>query len=263
MLRRSGRAIVAPEKRLLIDRMMRGQKPATVRGFAPAPRKIADDVWSIDRRIAMRGPVSLPTRSTVIRLPNGSLVLHSPVFLDDETKKQLDSLGQVQYIVAPNSFHYLYAGAYFEQFPSSELFVAPGLPERCPELPPATILGAQAPEAWAGVLEQTIFGPLHGLSEVAFCHTPSRTLILTDLSFYVRSAENAVERLFWRVSGVWQRFGPSLTVRLALLRDRTVVRSFLDRVLAWDFDRIVVAHGDVLDSGGRQAFEKAFAKYLR
>ena len=38
----------------------------------------------------------------------------------------------------------------------------------------------------------------------------------------------------------------------AMIKDRPAFAASLDRVLAWDFDRIVVAHGDVLDLGGRQ-----------
>jgi hypothetical protein len=34
-------------------------------------------------------------------------------------------------------------------------------------------------------------------------------------------------------------------------------------MLAWDFDRIVVSHGDVLERGGKAAFEAAFARWLR
>jgi hypothetical protein len=254
---------VEPEKRSLIDRVMRGQRPLVVPGFTPPPRAVTENIWSIDRRIAMRGGISLPTRSTVVRLPSGELFVHSPVHLDEETQVALESLGQVQYLVAPNSFHYLYAGGHLGRFPSAQLFLAPGLPERCPELPPATLLGRDAPTAWAGVLGQAVFGPVQGVSEVAFHHAPSETLILTDLCFHIRSAESVLEQIFWRINGAWNRFGPSFIVRMALLRDQTVVRTFVKRVLTWSFDRIIVAHGDVLESGGRAAFEKAFARYLK
>jgi hypothetical protein len=36
-------------------------------------------------------------------------------------------------------------------------------------------------------------------------------------------------------------------------------RASVDRLLAWDFDRVVVSHGDVLEKGGRRAIEQAFS----
>jgi hypothetical protein len=34
-------------------------------------------------------------------------------------------------------------------------------------------------------------------------------------------------------------------------------------VLAWDFDRVIVAHGAVLESGGKQALTRAYSPFLR
>ena len=43
--------------------------------------------------------------------------------------------------------------------------------------------------------------------------------------------------------------------RFSLALDRAPV----DRVLTWDFDRVIMAHGEVLESGGREAMRTAFA----
>lgn len=61
-------------------------------------------------------------------------------------------------------------------------------------------------------------------------------------------------RLFLRIHGAYGRFGPTRLVRL-LLRDRAA----LARILGWDFDRIIVTHGDVLEHGGQEAVRAAFA----
>ena len=58
------------------------------------------------------------------------------------------------------------------------------------------------------------------------------------------------------------RFGPSKLDPL-LIRDRRAARESLERILAWDFDRVVVAHGDVLESGGREALREGYAWLLR
>ena len=68
-------------------------------------------------------------------------------------------------------------------------------------------------------------------------------------------------RVAWRLFGIPARFGPSRTARLILLRDLAPVRRMLARIAEWDFDRIIVTHGDVLDVDARGEFERAFARY--
>ena len=56
---------------------------------------------------------------------------------------------------------------------------------------------------------------------------------------------------------MWQRFGPSRMIR-QLVSDRSAFRDSLERVLEWDFERIVPGHGDVLEQGGPTALRGAW-----
>ena len=42
-----------------------------------------------------------------------------------------------------------------------------------------------------------------------------------------------------------------------MMRDRVAARASLQRVLQWDFDRVIVTHGEILEHGGRQAMQSA------
>jgi hypothetical protein len=86
----------------------------------------------------------------------------------------------------------------------------------------------------------------------------SRTLITTDLVFNMRQHRSLLTRWFFRLDDAYGKFGPSRLWRL-LMRDRAAARAAVDRILAWDFDRVVLAHGDVLESGGHAAFQQSFA----
>jgi hypothetical protein len=55
---------------------------------------------------------------------------------------------------------------------------------------------------------------------------------------------------------------PTFFERL-LVRDRAALRRSLRRVLAWPFERVVVAHGEVCERGGRQELARAYAWALR
>jgi hypothetical protein len=210
----------------------------------------------------MPGGLPLPVRSTVVRLQSGSLVLHSPPRIESNIENWLRSLGRVAAIIAPNSFHYMFAGAYLEVFPEAQLFVAPGLPRRIPSLPPALELGPIAPELWAAEMEQAIFGPVGNFAEVLFFHRLTATLILTDLAFNLTVFESTIARLAWRLFGVPAQFGPSRMARLTLLRDKVAASRYLQPALAWPFRRILVAHGAVLEEHAQTEFRRAFAPYL-
>ena len=103
--------------------------------------------------------------------------------------------------------------------------------------------------------------PIRGaplLNEIAFLHRPSRTLVLTDLVFNVQPGESNRARFFHWVVGATGRFGPHRLIRTAF-RDKAAVRESIDRMLGWDFDRVVMSHGRVLETGGRAAIEAVFA----
>lgn len=60
----------------------------------------------------------------ILRLSDGSLWVHSPVFLDDELKEALTQLGPVKHVVSPNYEHVKYAGQVRMGTPSSRVTCA-------------------------------------------------------------------------------------------------------------------------------------------
>lgn len=89
-------------------------------------------------------------------------------------------------------------------------------------------------------------------------HRPSRTLICADLLFHFPRAEGWLTRLYLRASGGLGRPAQTRVLRAAI-RDRPAARASIDRILDLDFDRIVMAHGAVIETGGREALRDATA----
>jgi hypothetical protein len=224
---------------------------------ASALRPLGRDVWVADRPLKL-AVGDIGARMTVVRLADGGLFLHSPVRLDDETKRALDDLGPVRAIVAPSKVHHLFAGEYARTYPAARLYGAPGLAEKRRELRVDAVLGAEPAPEWRDRIDQRLFRGAPVLNEVIFLHAPSRTLVLTDLAFNVPAERTAGARLFYWLTGAAGRFGPHRLVR-TMIRDRRAARDSVEQVLAWDFDRVIVSHGDVLESGGRNRFAAAFA----
>ena len=248
--------------RSIWDRLIQPVTPRVDTSFAPAPTQIAPGLWSLERRLRMPGGPSLPSRTTVIRLRAEALLVVSPPPVEAGGLDDLDALGSVDEVLVPNSFHYLNAPGFLARYPQATLRTVPGLHERVPSFPRGEELSEQVPPAWSAVIEHRILGPVRGLSEVALFHRPSATLIVTDLAFHMLHFAHRLERVAWRLSGVPAGFGPSRTARLLLLNDRAAAAAFLERVLAWPFERVLVAHGEPLETNAAEVFRRAFAPYL-
>ena len=217
---------------------------------------LAPDLWVATRPLPLIvGDIG--TRMTVIRLRDGSLFLHSPVQLDGKTRAALDAVGPVRAVVAPSLVHHFFVGDYGTTYPQATLYAAPGLEKKRADVPFGAGLDDEPPAQWMGQLEQHVFRGAPIMNEVVFFHPATRTLLLTDLAFNVTRPMSGRVRFFLRLVGA-RGFGPHRIIRFGV-RDRDAARASLERILQWDFDRVIVTHGDVLESGGHAAMQAAFA----
>jgi hypothetical protein len=214
-------------------------------------------LWSTEYQLDWAaGLIPIPVRMTVIRLDDGRLVLHSPAPIAPALRGELDALGPVGFIVVPEA-HGAFAREAAQAFPSARLLAAPSASRRQGSLAFDASLADAPPAAWAGQVESHLVQGFR-LHEVVLFHRPSRTLVLTDLCFHVQRSPSSVARLFFRANGMWQRFGPSRLIRRLAVSDRAALRRSLERVLQWDFERVVPGHGDVLEHGGPAALRAAW-----
>lgn len=245
--------------RHLFERALQPIRPTPDPDFCPPPVQLGPGLWHLERRLRVAGAI-LPTRSTIVDVGDGDLVVLSappppwPGFSD---------LGDVSTVVAPNSFHYLYVESFAQHVGATEIFVAPGLVRRVGGLGRARELCRNCMHRWRRCLEFVILGPQRGVSEVLFFHRPSGTLILTDIAWNLTSHRRTYDRVAWRLFGIPNSFGVSRNARLFLLRNEAHVNSALSSASLWPFERIIVAHGEIVESGARAAFESAFGRYLR
>jgi len=157
--------------------------------------------------------------------------------------------------------HHFFVGAYGKAYPEAKLHAAPGLAEKKKDVRfDGELDDAPAPE-WRAVLDQVVVRGAPLMNEVVFFHRPSRTLILTDLAFHMPTAPAGRARIFCWLVGATGFFGPHRIVRFGI-RDREAARGSLRRILEWDFDRVLVTHGEVLERDGKRRFAEGFAAFL-
>ena len=223
-------------------------------------RQLDEDIWVIDHPFSMLG-AKIGTRTTLVRLSDGGLFMHSPGPLSVPFAQQIDALGPVRCIVAPNKFHHVYIAENAKAYQAASLHLAPGLERKRKDLSYNEVLGDTPSTLWAKDVDQICFGGVPACNEVAFLHRASRTLILSDVAFNFGHAPSALTRLFLQLNGTLGQFGPSRMFRM-MMRDRAAARASLERILDWNFDRIIVAHGDVLEGDARHILRNSYAWLL-
>jgi hypothetical protein len=215
---------------------------------------VAEAVWSTECERSFPGGFRLPVRMTVVRLPGGSLLLHAPVPISDALAAEIDALGCVRYVVAPNCLHHLYLTACLQRYPAANAHVPPGLRKKRPDLPPASVLGSGPPPPWAEAVEPAPIAGAPLLNEFAFFHRPSASLLVTDLLFNVTGERNWATALVLGLMGTNRGLAMSRSWRL-FAKDRRALKASLERVLDWPFVRILPGHGAVC--GSSDAHERA------
>jgi hypothetical protein len=223
-------------------------------------KQLTPDLWIADQPLSVLG-LELGARMTVVRLGDGRLLLHSPIKPAPDVVDEVRALGDVAALVAPNRFHHLFAAAWFDYFPGAKLFVAPGLETKRKDLPIAGVLSDSPEPLWAGTMEQVVLRGIPLTNEVVFYHPSSRTLIATDLAFHIGQHSPGLTRLVFRISGAFGKLAPTYLERF-LIRDKAAFRGSVQRILDWPFERVVVAHGTVVETGGRRELALGYSWIL-
>lgn len=228
----------------------------------PLVEYVPDLVWIKEQPLRLMGG-ALRTRMTLLRLDAG-LCLHSPVVIDDSTREEIEKLGQVTALVAPSNCHHLYFTSAQQAFPRARSFGTADVQRKRPDIQFDEIIGDEPPSYWAGQLDQVFVGN-RIMREIALLHRASRTLVAVDLveNFSDQTeGTNAVLRAMIKTLGMWGRARPAPELRW-FTRDRETARKAIERILSWDFDRAVIAHGDLLNRSPHDAIREAWQWVLR
>lgn len=223
----------------------------------PALRQLHADLWVCPVPYWAMG-LPLGRQLVVVRLPGGGLWIHSPVLMTGELRREIAALGEVRHVVGPNLWHDECLREFQAEHPGALFHAAPGLARQKRDVRFGAELSDQPHADWAGVIQQHLVRGMPKMNEVVFFHAASRSLIIADLAFnFGPDGPRWFAALMWAY-GAWNHFGPT-PLEKWLMRDKAAVRDSLDRVLEWDFDRVIVGHGRNVETGGRQAFRAAFA----
>ncbi len=230
------------------------------------------DLWIVDGPIIgmawLGTTMPFTTRMAVVRLGDGSLWVWSPIRLTEGLRAEIDGLGPVAHLVSPNKLHYAHIPAWSAAWPDALRWASPGVRDRARsqgiDVAFDRELGETPADEWAADLDQTIFRGSSFLPEVVFLHRASATLILADL---IENFEPAKVASRWRwlmqLAGATDPDGKMpVDLRMTYLFGRKAARASLQRLLAWQPRRLILAHGRWYDRDATDELRRSF-RWLR
>ncbi|MCE9650655.1 MAG: DUF4336 domain-containing protein [Parvibaculum sp.] len=229
-------------------------------------KPFAEDVWIVDGPVIrmkwLWTSLPFPTRMTVARLSDGGLWVHSPTELTTTLKTEIDALGPVRFLVAPNKIHYWWVRDWQIAYPEALSFAAPRVEETARKRGAVftRVLGAAPVPEWRGEIEHV---PVSGkyMTEVDFFHQASRTLILTDLieNFEPAKLHGRLWRFICRMGGVLDPHGSMpRDLRATFAGQKDEVKRAVETMIGWHPERIVVAHGRCYQTDAEAELRRAF-----
>lgn len=210
-----------------------------------------------------------------------------------EVEKALNLLtgedqNQVSYLVIPDNEHTMAAASFKQNFPDIKIIASSGVdlgaavPIDFVIREPHTVVGRSALtelgiEDSAILLNfEFVFLPKHGNQELVMLDKQSKILFEADLLFNLR-ADQSLEQFspqlgfplnyfpFLGWSFVSRFLNPDSSVGRFMFNKLVKTEesaSGLRSIYLWDFDKIVMCHGNIIEKNGREEFKKVFGLVL-
>ncbi|MBK2106149.1 DUF4336 domain-containing protein [Francisella philomiragia] len=222
--------------------------------------QLAENIWVVDGGAVPFFGLPYTTRMTIIRLENNDLFIHSPIKPNNELIQEVSKLGNIKYLISPNKIHHLFLQDWIELYPNAEVYASPGLREKRKDINFTADLKDFPKAQWQNEIDQLIFKGSRVMQEVVFFHKPSKTLILTDLiENFDENYFTGFKGLIAKLSGIVAPNGKTpIDWRMSFFFGKKQARECFDRILAWQPERIIVAHGKNIETNAVDFLKKSF-----
>lgn len=217
---------------------------------------VPNSIWHAEQSIKF-GPLSIITRSTFVKLSDGSIWVHSPIKPTVDLLNQLKAIGEVRHIIAPNKSHHLFFLDFINKFPEAKGYVTEGLELKRPDLEKYTKLTESIAQSWSPDLTGFHVKGIPTLNETIWFHTKTGTLIVTDLLFNFGKSTNILSRFIASVLGVNKKMRMSRTMKL-LVKDNKQLNQVVSEIKKLDIKRVILAHDTIVEQNAKTELIQAF-----
>ena len=216
-------------------------------------KKLAENLWVLPYSLRLVGG-DLRRVVTIVRLRSGELVIHSTGPFTPGDVAAILRLGKPGWLLDAMLRHDTFAKQGREAFPRIPFLAPEGFTE---------VVGSPteplipAPAAWGDELKVLRLEGIPSMREHVVFHRSSRTLIVADLLFNFGPDTSAWTR-FLVLCAVGSRHHPGMSrpFRMAV-KDKAAFQRSVEALTMWDFDRIIVGHGEIVETDGKRRLARA------
>jgi hypothetical protein len=216
-------------------------------------KEVAENLWVLPYSLRLFGG-DLRRVVTIVRLRSGALVIHSTGPFTPEDVAGIVRLGKPAWILDIMLRHDTFAKQGRQSFLNIPFLAPEGFSERV-GFPTEPLI--PAPAAWGDELRILRLEGIPSMQEHVVFHHPSRTLIVGDMLFNFGPDTSGWTR-FLVLCAVGSKHHPGMSkpFRMAI-KDQSAFRRSVEVLMAWDFDRIIVGHGEIIETDGKRRLAQA------
>jgi hypothetical protein len=222
--------------------------------------QLADNIWRVQG--ALPG-MSLMRTMTIVRRGDGSMLLHSPIALDEVHQGQLEALGPIKVIVVPNPGHRLDAPAYKARYPDIHVICPRGARDKIAEV--VAVDGTYDDYQDDGVVRfETLAGVDNKEGAMVVTSTDGVSVVLNDIVMNMDTKRDVLGYLFTTLLGSAPGPRVSRLARLIYVKDQGALRSHLERLADVPrLVRLIVSHEKVAYAADASVALRQAATYLK
>jgi len=218
--------------------------------------KLEPNLWLVQGKLD-----NIRRAMVVVRLGDGRLVIWNGIALDEPEMKELEAWGTPTFLVVPNGLHRMDARIYKERYPGLTVIAPPGARKKIEQVvavdrtdgnlgDPSVTLSFPACTAERDTTMQ-VTHPGGGV-----------TLVLNDLVMNMRHGKGFAGFMFKLMGFTADTPNVPLPTRMLLIKDKPGLKTLLQQLAATpSLKRVIVSHGDVLDSGAADGLRQAIQTF--
>jgi hypothetical protein len=190
--------------------------------------------------------VTFPARSTFIELADNQLLIVSPgPFVKSDIESIVEQYDNV-FCVAPNAFHHMYLEMFHNWFPRIEIFGNSLVKTKQPWVKDTLQPIEELQKKLQGKLDLIRIEGNPSLRETVFYHPENKTLVVTDLFFFMKEPMPFGRRFILKLFRAYGKPAQSGLVKMTT-KDKTAYKKSIEKLKELDCQKLIMAHGHILD----------------
>jgi hypothetical protein len=216
-------------------------------------QQIADDVVLMSYPLRAFG-INFKRNVTLLRLSDRRIVIHSTAQFTEQDVAAIQQFGEPGWLVEATLMHDTFAKKGQAALPDIP-YLAPDGFARGTGLPTESLF--PPPADWGGEIDVLKIEGCRMNEHVLF-HRRSRTLVVADLFFSFPDETRGWPRFFVRhFMRLPRLFGISAFYRWFVIHDKHAFARSMNALLDWDFERLIVAHWNPIETGAKSVVQNA------